>query len=147
MRPDGTKSARFEVLNHAGVRVGPLFDDAKWAKEYLQRHYLKLINLDEDVTSNPTDTVTMDVPMLLRVMEFAREDAKTDLDLHDVAEKLVNLSSNGNTLTMKDYDQVVPATNEPATQEQPYEESETKPKNIVGGRYWDTAERRWRDQE
>jgi len=147
MRPDGSKGERFEVLNHSGVRVGPLFDDAKWAKEYLQRHYLKLINLDEEASSNPTDTVTMDVPMLLRVMEFAREDAKTDLDLHDVAEKLVNLSSNGNTLTMKDYDQVVPATNEPDTQEQPYEESKTETKNVVGGRYWDSAEKRWRDQE
>jgi len=147
MRPDGTKSARFEVLNHAGVRIGPLFDDAKWAKEYLQRHYLKLINLDEDVVANPTDTVTMDVPMLIRIMEFAREDAKTDMDLHDVAEKLIDLSSNGTTLTMKDYDQVVPATNEPAAQEQPPVEPQLETRNTVGGRYWDTAERRWRDQE
>ena len=146
MRPDGSKGERFEVLNHAGVRVGPLFDDAKWAKEYLQRHYLKLLNLDEEATTNPNDTVTMDVPMLIRIMEFSREDAKTDMDLHDVAEKLIDLSSNGNTLTMKDYDQVVPATNEPATQEQPHEEPQLETKNVVGGRYWDSAEKRWKDQ-
>ena len=146
MRPDGSKGERFEVLNHAGVRVGPLFDDAKWAKEYLQRHYLKLLNLDEEATANPNDTVTMDVPMLIRIMEFSREDAKTDMDLHDVAEKLIDLSSNGNTLTMKDYDQVVPATNEPAAQEQPHEEPQLETKNVVGGRYWDSAEKRWKDQ-
>jgi hypothetical protein len=105
-----------------------------------------LLNLDEEATANPNDTVTMDVPMLIRIMEFSREDAKTDMDLHDVAEKLIDLSSNGNTLTMKDYDQVVPATNEPAAQEQPHEEPQLETKNVVGGRYWDSAEKRWKDQ-
>ena len=30
---------------------------------------------------NPIDTITMDVPLFIRMMEFAREDAKSDLDL------------------------------------------------------------------
>jgi len=53
--------------------------------------------------SNPIDTITMDVPLFIRMMEFAREDAKSDLDLHDVAEKAISLSNNGKTLTMSDY--------------------------------------------
>ena len=40
-------------------------------------------------------------------MEYAREDAKTDMDLHDVAENLIGLSEDGSTLTMKDYDHIV----------------------------------------
>lgn len=54
--------------------------------------------------SNPVDTITMDVPLFIRMMEFAREDAKSDLDLHDVAEKAISLSNNGKTLTMADYE-------------------------------------------
>jgi hypothetical protein len=51
--------------------------------------------------SNPIDTITMDVPLFIRMMEFAREDAKSDLDLHDVAEKAISLSNSGKTLTIK----------------------------------------------
>ena len=52
---------------------------------------------------NPMDVVAMDVPLLIRMMEYAREDAKSDLDLHDIAEKAIALSSEGRTLTMSDY--------------------------------------------
>ena len=53
---------------------------------------------------NPIDTITMDVPLFIRMMEFAREDVKSDLDLHDVAEKAISLSDEGKTLTMSDYE-------------------------------------------
>jgi hypothetical protein len=56
---------------------------------------------------NEPDVVTMDVPLLLRVMEFAREDAKTDMDLHFVLERLVALSEDGKTLSMDDYDNIM----------------------------------------
>lgn len=56
---------------------------------------------------NPTDTVKVDVPLLIRLLEFAREDASTDMDLHDLAEKLVDRGRRGKTLTMKDYEYVV----------------------------------------
>jgi hypothetical protein len=52
---------------------------------------------------NPIDVVTMDVPLLIRMMEYAREDAKSDLDLHDIAEKAIALSTSGKVLTMADY--------------------------------------------
>lgn len=56
---------------------------------------------------NPTDTITMDVPLFLRMLEFAKEDAQTDMDLHKVTEKSVNLSKQGDTLTMDNYDTIV----------------------------------------
>jgi hypothetical protein len=58
-------------------------------------------------TFNPKDKITLDVPLFIRLLEYAREDAKTDMDLHDVAEKAIELSSTGNTLTMTDYDKIV----------------------------------------
>lgn len=52
------------------------------------------------------DTISLDVPLLLRIMEYAREDAKNDQDLHHVAEKMTELSKN-RSLTMSDYDSIV----------------------------------------
>lgn len=51
------------------------------------------------------DTVTMDIPLLIRVLELAREDLKSDADLHRVVEKLIEIRNKG-TLTMDDYDTV-----------------------------------------
>ena len=56
---------------------------------------------------NPKDTIKTDVPLFIRLLEYAREDAKTDMDLHNVAEKTIALSSENRTLTMSDYDNIV----------------------------------------
>lgn len=56
---------------------------------------------------NPEDVIMMDVPLLIRMLEYAREDAKTDMDLHFAAENLITLSKKGATLTMDDYDTII----------------------------------------
>jgi hypothetical protein len=56
---------------------------------------------------NPSDKVTVDIPLFIRLLEYAREDAKTDMDLHNVAEKAIAASETGKTLTMNDYDSLV----------------------------------------
>jgi hypothetical protein len=60
-----------------------------------------------DTQFNPSDKITLDVPLFIRLLEYAREDAKTDMDLHNVAEKAIALSETGKTLTMSDYDSLV----------------------------------------
>jgi hypothetical protein len=57
--------------------------------------------------TNKSDKITVDVPLFIRLLEYAREDAKTDMDLHDVAEKTIKLSESGKTLTMNDYNKIV----------------------------------------
>lgn len=52
------------------------------------------------------DTVQLDVPLFIRLLELAREDVKQDADLHDVAEAVIKLSQNG-PVTMADYDAIV----------------------------------------
>jgi len=37
------------------------------------------------------DQVILNIPLLIRVLELAREDIKTDMDLHRVVEKLINI--------------------------------------------------------
>ena len=63
-------------------------------------------------TFNPSDKVTVDIPLFIRLLEYAREDAKTDMDLHNVAEKAIALSETGRTLTMNDYDSIVSGNSE-----------------------------------
>ena len=62
---------------------------------------------------NSQDEITMDVPLLIRLLEYAREDAKTDMDLHNVAEQLIKLSGQG-CLSMKQYDAIVGGVKEMA---------------------------------
>jgi hypothetical protein len=56
---------------------------------------------------NPSDKITLDVPLFIRLLEYARENAKTDMDLHNVAEKAIAASETGKTLSMADYDSLV----------------------------------------
>lgn len=56
---------------------------------------------------NPVDIVSMDVPLFIRMLEFAREDASTDMDLHDLAQKAIKMSSKGEPLTMMHYDELI----------------------------------------
>lgn len=74
--------------------------------------------------SNPADSLTLDVPLMIRLLEYAREDAKTDMDLHNVAERMIELSAEGRTLTMQDYDAIC------TSQEQV---DEVGPKTELGG--------------
>lgn len=62
--------------------------------------------------SDPVDAITMDVPLLIRIMELSREDIKTDQQLHDVVERIVSLKNAG-TLTMDHYDQIAGVGTEP----------------------------------
>jgi hypothetical protein len=56
---------------------------------------------------NPKDVITVDVPLFIRLLEYAREDAQTDMDLHDVADNIISLAASGKTLTMDDYSSIV----------------------------------------
>jgi hypothetical protein len=60
----------------------------------------------EEAEGDTVDTVSLDVPLLLRVLEFARESVQDDMGLHDVAERMIAMSKEG-PLTMDDYDNIV----------------------------------------
>jgi len=52
------------------------------------------------------DTVTFDIPLLIRVLEFAREDLKSDILLHKMVERLISMRGKG-TLTMDQYGRII----------------------------------------
>lgn len=56
------------------------------------------------------DTISMDVPLFIRMLEYAREDAAEDVDLHDVTEKANLLCKERGILSMEDYDEIISST-------------------------------------
>jgi|TARA_R110000782_G_scaffold130508_1_gene222181 hypothetical protein len=59
--------------------------------------------------TNPKDIVKLDVPLFIRILEYAREDAKTDVDLHELTDNIIEMSSEGRTLSMSDYEYILPS--------------------------------------
>jgi len=58
------------------------------------------------------DTISMDVPLFLRMLEYAKEDAQEDVDLHDVTQRATELSKTKPFLSMEDYNEIVAAPQE-----------------------------------
>jgi len=52
------------------------------------------------------DTIIFDIPLLIRVLEFAREELKSDVLLHKMVERLISIRGKG-TLTMNQYGKIV----------------------------------------
>lgn len=66
----------------------------KWKRDHMIESLVEAVD--------KMDVVMFDIPLLIRMLEYAREDAKTDMDLHKVVEKLIHIRKKG-VLTMKDY--------------------------------------------
>lgn len=62
----------------------------------------------EDNNGN-IDTLTMDIPLFLRLLEYAKEDAKTDLDLHYVTENALKCMQGKDKLSMDCYKNILPS--------------------------------------
>ena len=65
-------------------------------------------------TTKGIDYVSLDIPLFIRLLEFAREDAKSDLDLHVITENILRIQQGknesnqaGSFLSMEDYDAIV----------------------------------------
>ena len=67
-------------------------------------------NLSEAKKEDKVDTITMDVPLFIRMLEYSREDAAEDMDLHDVTEKAISLGKERGILQMDDYDEIIGTT-------------------------------------
>ena len=53
------------------------------------------------------NTITVNVPLMIRLLEWAKEDAKTDMDLHKVTENLIDLSMKEDVLEMCEYEDII----------------------------------------
>jgi hypothetical protein len=67
--------------------------------------------MNENEEGDVVDTVTLDIPLFIRMLEYAKEDAQTDMDLHDVAEKAIALNKSKEMLSMEDYNTIIGDSN------------------------------------
>lgn len=59
-------------------------------------------------TLQEPNKIILDVPLFIRLLEYAREDAKNDMDLHKITENILELHSDGiKILKMKDYENII----------------------------------------
>jgi hypothetical protein len=86
------------------------YEDALLAR--LEKEADRAANIDK------IDTVTLDVPLLIRVFELVREDVKTDMDLHNLVERMLSIKDKG-VLTMDDYETISSAQASPDSGQMP----------------------------
>ena len=106
-----------DLMHRAGR--DPEMDETAQPKSYL-KPLNETVTEDVDVENfsveepeeNPVDVICMDVPLFMRCLEFSREDAQDDADLHHLVEKAVELSKDGKTLTMDNYDELAGGVSE-----------------------------------
>lgn len=68
--------------------------------KWKQNHQFESIELTE---ADKADIISLDIPLMIRMLELAREDVKDDMELHKITERLIEIRNKG-TLTMSDYD-------------------------------------------
>lgn len=98
------------LTKKAVVKESISYEDALLAR--LEKEADRAANVDK------IDTVTMDIPLLMRVFELVREDVKTDMDLHNVVERMIALKDKG-VLTMDDYAAISAAQDSTDTGQEP----------------------------
>lgn len=57
--------------------------------------------------NNKVDFVSLEIPLLIRILEFVLEDANSDLELHEIAENITSLSNDGQVLDMDSYNSII----------------------------------------
>ena len=64
-------------------------------------------NIFTNTTHDQPDIISMDVPTLIRFMEWAHEDCKDDVELHQVVNKIIVASFKHNPVTMDQYTEII----------------------------------------
>ena len=77
------------------------------ARAELDRRVKSKKGTNEAKQEDPTDIIAMDVPLFLRMLEYAREDAEQDVDLHKVTERAIEAVKLRGLLSMEDYQDIV----------------------------------------
>ena len=60
-----------------------------------------------ETTEDSEDVIKFNIPLMLKLLEWAREESSKDMELHIVVEKMIELSEDGDTLTMEEYPEIV----------------------------------------
>jgi len=81
-------------------------EDLKQIQEFFSK---EVDEVETKVSEDIPDIIAVDVPLFIRLLEFAREDAGDDMDLHEVAERAIEAVKMRGVLSMDDYETLVPS--------------------------------------
>jgi hypothetical protein len=88
-------------LRKSKVAENTQMEDLKKVQEFFSKP------IGKETKEDPTDIIAMDVPLFLRMLEYAREDAEQDVDLHNVAERAIEAVKLRGLLSMEDYNDLI----------------------------------------
>ena len=88
------------------AKVNRSASDLSDATHYMEGEGESFANTGEYAKGGSIDKVSMNVPFLIRALEYSKEEAPDDIDLHKKVESIVNASQEGKTLEMKDYNTI-----------------------------------------
>jgi len=77
------------------------------ATSVVEEHFSEQPKLKSEQAENVQDSICLDVPLMIRLLEYTRESVRSDIELHYVAERLVELSEYGDVLDMASYEDIV----------------------------------------
>jgi len=73
-----------------------------WRSVKEEREPMKSFKQYINEANDKKDTITLNIPLMIRMLELAREDVKDDMELHRITERLIDIRDKG-VLTMDDY--------------------------------------------
>jgi hypothetical protein len=117
------KALVISFLRKSKVAENTQMEDLQKIKEFFSKP------IGEETKEDPTDIIAMDVPLFIRMLEYAREDAQSDMDLHDVAERAIEAVKLRGLLSMEDYNDLI---GEPIEEETGYSKYLATPENPKG---------------
>jgi len=117
------KALVISFLRKSKVAENTQMEDLQKIKEFFSKP------IGEETKEDPTDIIAMDVPLFIRMLEYAREDAEQDVDLHNVAERAIEAVKLRGLLSMEDYNDLV---GEPIEEETGYSKYLATPENPKG---------------
>jgi len=100
------------VMKVAQRNASPMLSK-KITTNTVEEHFSEITNSKpmgydfDDYYENEEDVIKLNVPLMIRLLEWAREDVNEDIEIHVIVEKLIELSGEGDTLEMSDYTDIV----------------------------------------
>jgi hypothetical protein len=102
-------------------------EDLKKVQEFFSKP------MGEATKEDPTDIIAMDVPLFLRMLEWAKEEAAEDVDLHKVTERAIEAVKLRGLLSMDDYNDLIGESIEEETGYSKYLATPENPKGKTPG--------------
>jgi hypothetical protein len=98
------KGYKVEVLKYYITEIGK---EKYFSVEVFKNiPYTPIDSIGVDLSFDETDSVTLNVPLLIRLFEFVREDIDNDAQIHKLSENLIQNRGNG-VLSMDHYDSLI----------------------------------------